>query len=154
MNSHIYTFKKECFKQLHGGVIGVSIAGDVANLFMVWWDRELKICLTSEQIVLLLYSRYVDNGNIIVRSNHENSIEEKEIDNEKKEKEIMEKIKVIANSMRVYLLRWIIHQTTRTNAFRFSIRDMDRRDRCLRNAKTSDTLLVLRERNVEQISNP
>ena len=36
-----------------------------------------------------------------MRYNHENSIEEKEIDNEKKEKEkeIMEKIKVIANSI-------------------------------------------------------
>ena len=36
-----------------------------------------------------------------MKYNHENSIEEKEIDNEKneKEKEIMEKIKVIANSI-------------------------------------------------------
>ena len=40
MNNHIFTFNKECFKQLSGGAIGVSLAGEVANLFMVWWDRE------------------------------------------------------------------------------------------------------------------
>ena len=99
MKNHIYVFNNECFKQLNGGAIRVSIAGDVANLFMVWWDKELKIPLTSEQIILPLYSRYVDDGNIAVKYNHQNSMEEIEVDNEKTEKEIMEKIKIIANSI-------------------------------------------------------
>ena len=66
MKNHIFTFNNENFKQLSGGAIGVSIAGDVANLFMVWWDRELKTRLNEERIVLELYSRYVDDGNIAV----------------------------------------------------------------------------------------
>ena len=64
MKNHIYTFNNENFKQLNGGAIGVSIAGDVANLFMVWWDRKLKASLKEENILLELYSRYVDDGNI------------------------------------------------------------------------------------------
>ena len=99
MNNHIFTFNNELFKQIHGGAIGVSIAGDVANLFMVWWDRELKAHLTRAKIILLLYSRYVDDGNIVVKCQPDNPDEEYEIDRERKEKEIMEKIKIIANSI-------------------------------------------------------
>ena len=68
MKNHVYTLHKECFKQLKGGAIGVSIAGAVANLFMVWWDRELKIRLEHEGIILKLYSRYVNDGNIVIKS--------------------------------------------------------------------------------------
>ena len=35
MKSHIFSFNNENFKKLSGRAIGVSIAGDVANLFMV-----------------------------------------------------------------------------------------------------------------------
>ena len=66
MKNHIFTFNDENFKQLSGGAIGVSIAGDVANLFMVWWDRELKSRLSVERILIELYSRYVDDGNTAV----------------------------------------------------------------------------------------
>ena len=31
--------------KLKGGAIGVGIAGDVANLFMVWWDKQVKMKL-------------------------------------------------------------------------------------------------------------
>ena len=67
MKNHIFTFKDENFKQLSGGAIGVSIAGDVANLFLVWWDRELKSRLSVERILIELYSRYVDDGNTAVQ---------------------------------------------------------------------------------------
>ena len=97
MKNHIFTFNNECFKQLKGGAIGVSIAGDVANLFMVWWDREFKKRLISEKIVLKLYSRYVDDGNIIVYHGEDKSISEKEPG--LKEKEIMENIKIVGNSI-------------------------------------------------------
>ena len=99
MNNHVYTFNREYFKQMHGGAIGVSIARDVANLFMVWWDRELKVRLTSEQIILELYSRYVDDGNIAVKCKDQSSIDESEVDKEAKERRIMERIKLIANSI-------------------------------------------------------
>ena len=95
MKNHVYTFNKECFKQLKGGTIGVSIAGDVANLFVVWWDRELKIRLEHEGIILKLYSRYVDDGNIVIKSEPNLN----EYNNKQKEKKIMEKVKDVANSI-------------------------------------------------------
>ena len=39
---HVFTFYKKLYKQKKGGEIGVSLAGDIANLFMVWWNRDLK----------------------------------------------------------------------------------------------------------------
>ena len=95
MKNHIFTFNDENFKQLSGGAIGVSIAGDVANLFMVWWDRELKSRLTVERILIKLYSRYVDYGNIAAQRPDDLmscSVEEAE-------EQTMERIKTIANSI-------------------------------------------------------
>ena len=96
MKNHIYTFNNENFKQLNGGAIGVSIAGDVANLFMVWWDRKLKASLREKNILLELYSRYVDDGNIAAQCPEE--LHERNTKQEN-EKIIMEKIKEVANSI-------------------------------------------------------
>ena len=95
MKNHIFTFNDENFKQLSGGAIGVSIAGDVANLFMVWWDRELKSRLSVERILIELYSRYVDDGNTAVQRPEDLlSCSDKEA-----EEQTMERIKTIANSI-------------------------------------------------------
>ena len=95
MNNHIFTFNNENFKQLSGGAIGVSIAGDVANLFMVWWDRELKARLSQERIMIELYSRYVDDGNIAAQPPEDLS----NSTNKEAEEGTMERIKTIANSI-------------------------------------------------------
>ena len=92
LKNHIFTFNKKYYKQCKGGAIGVSIAGDVANLFLVWWDNELKRKMRENGIIVKLYSRYVDDGNIVVKL----------IDNkvgDDKEKEIMNRVKDIANSI-------------------------------------------------------
>ena len=70
----------------------VGVAGDVANVFMIWWDKEMKKSLNIHKITLKLYSRYVDNGNIVVKS-----ISTSESEN--KEKETMNKIKEIGNTI-------------------------------------------------------
>ena len=95
MKNHIFTFNDENFKQLSGGAIGVSIAGDVANLFMVWWDRELKSRLTVERILIKLYSRYVDDGNTAVRRPDDLM----SCSGEEAEEQTMERIKTTANSI-------------------------------------------------------
>ena len=92
LKNHIFTFNKKYYKQCKGGAIGVSIAGDVANLFLVWWDKELKRKMRENGIIVKLYSRYVDDGNIVVKL-----IDNKEGDD--KEKEIMNRVKDIANSI-------------------------------------------------------
>ena len=95
MKNHIFTFNDENFKQLNGGAIGVSIAGDVANLFMVWWDRELKVRLDEARILIELYSRYVDDGNTAIQC-PEDLID---CPNDEAEKETMDRVKTIANSI-------------------------------------------------------
>ena len=95
MKNHIFTFNNENFRQLSGGAIGVSIAGDVANLFMVWWDRELKARLYEAKILIELYSRYVDDSNIAAQRPEDL----KNSTDEEAEQETMERTKVIANSI-------------------------------------------------------
>ena len=50
LNNHIFCFENKLYRQTKGGAIGVGIAGDVANLFMVWWDRQIKKKLQDEGI--------------------------------------------------------------------------------------------------------
>ena len=95
LGNHVFTFNLKNYKQMKGGAIGVSIAGDVANLFMVSWDRELKRRLFEEEISLKLYSRYVDDGNIVVKKINNGE----EGWNPESEKRTMEKIKEVANDI-------------------------------------------------------
>ena len=46
----MFTFNNKIFKQMKGGAIGVGIAGEVANLFMVWWDRKMKKYYVCSQV--------------------------------------------------------------------------------------------------------
>ena len=63
--NHIFCFENKLYRQTKGGAIGVGIAGDVANLFMVWWDRQLKKRLEDKGVRVRMYSRYVDDINIV-----------------------------------------------------------------------------------------
>ena len=65
LNNHIFGFGNKFYRQSKGGAIGVGIAGDVANIFMVWWGRRLKEKLQEEGIKLNMYSRYVDEIDIV-----------------------------------------------------------------------------------------
>ena len=64
LNNHICEFNSELFKQQNGGAIGVGVAGDVATLFMVWWDRQLKSQISGIQ----MYGRYVDDIDIVLET--------------------------------------------------------------------------------------
>ena len=50
MKNHVCQFNNKLYKQKSGGAIGVSLAGDVAQVFMIWWNRELKKRLALEGI--------------------------------------------------------------------------------------------------------
>ena len=92
LKNHIFRFNNKIYKQTKGGAIGVGVAGDVANVFMIWWDRKLKSMLRQNNIEVQLYSRYVDDIDIVA----------KEIQNkpdESKDKATMTKIQEIANSI-------------------------------------------------------
>eukprot|EP00112_Aurelia_sp_Birch-Aquarium-sp1_P005284 Seg1598.18 transcript_id=Seg1598.18/GoldUCD/mRNA.D3Y31 product="hypothetical protein" protein_id=Seg1598.18/GoldUCD/D3Y31 len=42
LKNHIFRFNNKLYKQTKGGAIGVGVAGDAANVFMIWWDRRLN----------------------------------------------------------------------------------------------------------------
>ena len=52
------------YRQRKRVALNVGIAGDVANFFMVWWDRQLKRKLEDDGMKVKMYSRYADGINI------------------------------------------------------------------------------------------
>ena len=64
MKHHVYTFNNEMRLQQEGGPIGLELTGVIAQVFMVWWDRQLKSKLTC--LGVRMYKRYVDDINIVV----------------------------------------------------------------------------------------
>ena len=74
MKNHIYNFNNEVRKQKEGGAIGMDLTGNIANIFMSWWDKELLKKLNELGIKPFLYKRYVDDINLgveAVNRNHE-----------------------------------------------------------------------------------
>ena len=53
-------------KQAKEGAIGLELTGVLAQIFMVWWDREFKTRVETLGIPLYMYKRYVDDINVIV----------------------------------------------------------------------------------------
>ena len=65
LKNHIFRFKDEIRKQANGGAIGVKAAGDIASLFMCWWDKVFIEKVNEELQDLNLYLRYVDDEYVI-----------------------------------------------------------------------------------------
>ena len=61
MNNHIYQFGNTIKKQSKGGPIGLELTGELANIFMCWWDKQFLSKLKKLGIKVLLYRRYVDD---------------------------------------------------------------------------------------------
>ena len=66
MKNHVYKFDGTVRKQANGGAIGLELTGGLAQIFMVWWDREFKARVERLGIPLYMYKRYVDDINVIV----------------------------------------------------------------------------------------
>ena len=54
MSNHLYIFNKVARKQSKGGPIGLALTGDVAQVFMCYYDRDLikkmeGLCLDVSQ---------------------------------------------------------------------------------------------------------
>ena len=65
------TYNNRILKQTKGGAIGVGIAGDVSNVFMIWWDRRMNSLCMKHDIELKMYSRYVDDSNLVIKTKKE-----------------------------------------------------------------------------------
>jgi len=66
MKNHVYTFNGSVYRQMKGGPIGLELTGVLAQIFMVWWDRRLKIMARTMGLQLQMYKRYVDDINIVM----------------------------------------------------------------------------------------
>ena len=60
MNNHVYTFDNEIRKQVRGSPIGLQLTGVLAQIFMIWWDKEFAARLKEFGIGKKLNERYVD----------------------------------------------------------------------------------------------
>ena len=99
MGNHIYNINGILKRQTKGGPIGLELTGDIAQIYMSWWDKQFRIRLAESNIIIILYKRYVDDINFIInklKQIRENRIEQEE---EEEDKEIMEKIRQIGNSI-------------------------------------------------------
>ena len=67
MRNHVYTFNDVIYRQSKGGPIGLELTGVLAQIFMVWWDRELKRIATTLGLEFYMYKRYVDDINLVMR---------------------------------------------------------------------------------------
>ena len=74
---------------MQGGAIGVGVAGEVANLFMCWWDECLLELAANHGVVLQLYARYVDDINTVVVKDNDDATG----------RSIMQKVMELANKI-------------------------------------------------------
>ena len=72
MQSHIYEFQGELRKQTRGGPIGLDLTGDLAQIYMIWYDEELQKKLQAEGLEIKMYMRYVDDINIVMKKPPQN----------------------------------------------------------------------------------
>ncbi len=61
MRNHIYVFENEIRKQTSGGAIGLALTGTLAQIFMMWWDREFLRRAECAGLQVRMYKRYVDD---------------------------------------------------------------------------------------------
>ena len=67
MRNHMYTFSGQLRRQARGGPIGLALTGDVAQVFMCWWDGEFIRRMEEAGIDVILYKRLVDDVNLVLK---------------------------------------------------------------------------------------
>ena len=65
LKTHTYEFAGAIKLQRNGGPIGMELTGVVAQVFMVWWDREFRERLRRANCQMNLHERYVDDSNVV-----------------------------------------------------------------------------------------
>ena len=89
ITNHVFSYNNVIYKQEEGGAIGLELVGVVAKIYMCWWDKQLIQRTLNENLELVLYKRYEDDCNIIV----------KHVDVEEIDEEIAKRISRIADTI-------------------------------------------------------
>ena len=95
LKNHIFRFNDVIRKQASGGAIGVKAAGDIAALFMTWWDGEFLRRVNEVLKEMNLYLRYVDDEYVIC----EVVPETEENRGQERDERTMKKLQVIGNDI-------------------------------------------------------
>ena len=66
LSNHLYQMDGKVFRQQTGGHIGLEITGVLSRLVMLWWDKMFLHKLDKLGILMMIYKRYVDDGNMIL----------------------------------------------------------------------------------------
>ena len=94
MSNHVYSFGPEMKKQSKGGPIGLELTGEIANIYMAWWDEQFKMRLQANDIEVYMYKRYVDDINMIAKA-----IPSSAPENTPKDKATFERAREIGNQV-------------------------------------------------------
>ena len=65
MKNHIYQFENQNRLQNEGGATGLVETGELADVYMLWWDDEYMKLLKSVQVVVDVFKRFKDYINNI-----------------------------------------------------------------------------------------
>ena len=61
MKNHVYRFQNQIRIQSRGGPIGLSLTGEVADCYMIDWDKKYLNKLKEVGVELLVYTRFKDD---------------------------------------------------------------------------------------------
>ena len=61
MENHVYRFNNEIRIQKTGGPIGLALTGEVADCYMINWDKKYLLKLENLNMKPLVYSRFKDD---------------------------------------------------------------------------------------------
>ena len=67
MTNHLYEFDDKIKRQNSGGAIGLELTGDLAQIYLMWYDTQLKRKIEEKGAHILLYKRYVDDINMVIK---------------------------------------------------------------------------------------
>ena len=68
MENHVYKFANTLRKQKSGGPIGLALTGDIADCYLIEWDKNFIKKLKSLGIETIFYKRFKDDITIMVEA--------------------------------------------------------------------------------------
>ena len=68
LSNHLYRMDGKVYRQQAGGPIGLEITGVLSRLVMLWWDKVFLEKLDKMGINMVMYKRYVNDGNLALEA--------------------------------------------------------------------------------------
>ena len=68
LENHVYKFSNEIRRQKAGGPIGLSLTGEIADCYMVNWDKQFMKKMFAVGVTPALYERFKDDITLMLES--------------------------------------------------------------------------------------